>query len=160
MACETVGRVGTPTGPDDGLIQFYTAEYRESSRLNRPKSRLEFLRVQELLRDRLPAAPARILDVGVGTGVHAAWLAGDGYKVDLVDLVPANVDAARELARRSGAGFTVHVGDARSLEARDASVEACLLLGPLYHLPDPSARAAALAEAVRVTASGGMVCAA
>lgn len=152
--------VSSAGAPDDRLVEFYTADYSESARLVRPKSRLEFLRTQELVRGRLPPAPARILDVGGGTGVHAAWLAAEGYEVDLVDVVPAHVDAARDIAARSGSGFTAHVGDARSLHARDASVEACLLLGPLYHLPDPSARAAALAEAVRVTAGGGIVCAA
>jgi hypothetical protein len=39
-------------------------------------------------------------------------------------------------------------------------VDVCLLLGPLYHLPEPSDRAAALAEAVRVTRAGGLVAAA
>jgi SAM-dependent methyltransferase len=46
------------------------------------------------------------------------------------------------------------------LPVDDASVDACLLLGPLYHLPEPSDRASALSEAVRVTRPGGLVCAA
>ncbi|MEU7900263.1 winged helix-turn-helix domain-containing protein [Nonomuraea sp. NPDC049152] len=33
--------------------------------------------------------PARILDVGGGTGVRAQWLAADGYEVHPVDPVPA-----------------------------------------------------------------------
>src|SRR4051794_41374153 len=115
MACETVGRVGTPTGPDDGLIQFYTAEYRESSRLNRPKSRLEFLRTQELLRDRLPAAPARILDVGGGTGAHAPWLASDGYDDTLGDPGPAHVRTGLDLAAGLSARFDARGGAAPPL---------------------------------------------
>jgi SAM-dependent methyltransferase len=142
------------------LIEFYTSGYREASRLERPKSRLEFLRAQELLRERLPAIPARILDVGGGTGAHAAWLAGDGYEVTLVDIVPAHVDAALELAAGLKDGFDARVGDARDLKAEDGSVDACLLLGPLYHLPDAADRALALTEAVRVTRRGGVVCAA
>lgn len=150
----------TPPAPDDRVVSFYTAECDESVRLSRSKNRLEFLRTQELLRDRLPAAPARILDVGGGTGVHAAWLAADAYDVDVVDIVPEHVGAAREFSARLGDTFSAHIGDARSLEAADASVDACLLLGPLYHLPDPSDRAAALTEAARVTRPGGLVCAA
>lgn len=152
--------MSTPPTPDDRLVDFYTSDYRESARLTRPNNRLEFLRTGELLRDRLPAAPARILDVGGGTGAHAAWLAADGYEVDLVDIVPEHVRAARDLADGLRDGFGASVGDARSLEAGDASTDACLLLGPLYHLPDPSDRAVALAEAVRVTRLGGLVCAA
>lgn len=150
--------MSTSPGSDDGLIEFYTSGYREASRLERPRSRLEFLRTQELLRDRLPPAPARILDVGGGTGVHAAWLASDGYEVMLVDVVPAHVRAALDLAAGLKDGFDARVGDARGLEARDGSVDACLLFGPLYHLPDPSERSVALAEAVRVTRRGGVVC--
>jgi len=152
--------MSTPLVPDDALVQFYTAGYDESARLARPKSRVEFLRTQELLRGRLPAAPARILDVGGGTGAHAAWLAADGYQVDLVDLVPDHVRLAREMAGRLSEAFAARVGDARSLQYADSSVDACLLLGPLYHLPAAADRAAALAEAARVTRRGGLVCAA
>lgn len=149
-----------PPAREDPLVDFYTRSYDESARLARPKSRLEFLRSQELVRDRLPPPPARILDVGGGTGVHAEWLAAAGYQVDLVDIVPEHVRAARELATRSNGRVSATVGDARSLQAADCSVDACLLLGPLYHLPEQADRAKALAEAVRVTRPGGMVCAA
>jgi SAM-dependent methyltransferase len=152
--------MGTPPPPDDRLVDFYTHRYHESARLGRPNNRLEFVRTQELLRDRLPAPPARVLDVGGGTGVHAAWLATDGYDVLLVDVVPDNLRAARELSATLARPFAARLGDARSLDAVDASVDVCLLLGPLYHLPDPADRAAALAEAVRVTRHGGLVCAA
>lgn len=97
--------MSTPLVPDDALVQFYTDGYDESARLARPKSRVEFLRTQELLRGRLPAAPARILDLGGGTGAHAAWLAADGYQVDLVDLVPDHVRLAREMAGRLSEAF-------------------------------------------------------
>lgn len=102
----------------------------------------------------------RVLDVGGGTGVHAAWLAQDGYDVTLIDPVAEHVRYARELAATLDAGFDACLGDARGLQAQSATVDACLLLGPLYHLPDHSQRLAALAEAVRVTRPGGLVCAA
>ena len=151
--------MSTPPVPDERLVDYYGSECDESARLTRSKNRLEFVRTQELLRDRLPSAPARILDVGGGTGAHAAWLAGDGYEVELVDVLPEHVSAAQDLAAGIGNRFAASIGDARSLKAGDASVDACLLLGPLYHLPDPSDRAVALAEAVRVTRRGGVVCA-
>ena len=142
---------------DPALIEFYTDRFDESTRLSRPDGRLEFMRIQELLRSVLPPAPARVLDVGGATGVHAAWLAQDGYEVELIDIVPAHVRRARELARTLSRRFAATLGDARSLAQEDASCDACLLLGPLYHLVRPEDRARALSEAVRVTRPQGVV---
>ena len=61
--------------------------------------------------------------------MHAAWLAARGYCVHLVDIVPEHVRAAAEHGL-----VTAEVGDARRLTQPDASVDAVLLLGPLYHL--------------------------
>ena len=56
------------------------------------------------------------------------------------------------------AGATV--GDARQLDRPDASVDAVLLLGPMYHLTDRDDRVQALGEARRVLRPGGVVAAA
>jgi SAM-dependent methyltransferase len=94
--------------------------------------------------------------------VHAFWLAELGYAVDLVDPVASQVRIARELSGERGAGRlrSAQVGDARALDADDASYDAVLLLGPLYHLVDPADRQAALREAARVVRPGGVVAAA
>lgn len=138
----------------DPLVDFYTHRYDEAGRLGRANNRLERERTRELLRARLPPPPARVLDVGGGTGAHAEWLAAAGYDIELVDIVPAHVEAAR------AGGLAARLGDARALDAPDGAVDACLLLGPLYHLPDAPDRAAAVAEAARVTRPGGLVAAA
>lgn len=145
---------------DETLLAFYTCFENEGRRLALLRNRLEFVRTQELLRARLPAAPAQVLDVGGGTGAHAAWLAGDGHEVHLVDVVPDHVREATNAARALTRSFTAAVGDARALDADDASTDVSLLLGPLYHLPEAADRAAALGEAVRVTRFGGLVAAA
>lgn len=116
---------------------------------------LEQERTRVLLRELLPPAPARVLDVGGGAGVYAGWLAELGYDVHLVDPVPLHVEQAREHG-----GFTAAVGDARALDEPDASRDAVLLLGPLYHLQARADRVQALAEARRVVRPGGVVCAA
>jgi SAM-dependent methyltransferase len=141
---------------DPRIMTFYREGYREDDRLVRsPHGRLELLRTQELLRRLLPPAPARVLDVGGGTGIHARWLTQDGYTVHLVDPVPSHVD----LASAHG-GFTAAIGDARALDQSDDSIDATLLLGPLYHLVDAADRALALSQAVRVTRPGGLLAAA
>ena len=79
------------------LETHYLTGPAEDTRLARtPHGRLEFLRTRELLRRFLPGR-SRVLDVGGGTGVHAAWLAADGHRVHLVDVVPAHVAEAAAL---------------------------------------------------------------
>lgn len=61
------------------------------------RSRLEFVRTLELLERYLPDTPARVLDVGGGTGVYAFELCARGYVVAMIDPVGLHVDRAREL---------------------------------------------------------------
>jgi SAM-dependent methyltransferase len=124
--------------------------------------RLERVRTQELLARHLPPAPATVLDVGGGPGVHAVWLAEQGYAVHLLDPLELHVAQARELsARTPGVPLAgAEVGDARALPAADGSADAVLLLGPLYHLTEADDRRRALSEARRVLRPGGVLAAA
>jgi SAM-dependent methyltransferase len=138
----------------DAEILGHYAEGREQDRLTGRPS-LELLRTQVLLERYLPAPPARVLDVGGASGVYAAWLAGRGYQVHLIDPVPLHLEQAA-----AAGGFSVARGDARNLAEADGSWDAVLLLGPLYHLTERSDRLRALAEARRVARPGGVVAAA
>lgn len=136
------------------VVRYYGQEADEDSRLRiSADGRLELARTQELLRRFLPPAPARVLDVGGGTGVHAEWLTKDGYEVDLIDPIARHVERASSICPAS-------VGDARSLDVADDSYDVVQLLGPLYHLPDADDRRQALSEARRAVKPGGLVAAA
>jgi SAM-dependent methyltransferase len=136
------------------ILQYYERG-GERDRLTAGAGRLEFLRTWDVLTRALPAPPARILDVGGATGVYAGPLAEAGYDVTVVDPVPGHVTAAGDLP-----GVTAVQGDARALPIPDASADAVLLLGPLYHLPHRAERLAAWREAARVVRPGGPVAAA
>lgn len=138
------------------IIEHYQ-QIREEERLLHGAGRLELLRTREVLRRYLPPAPARVLDVGGATGIHAEWLVGDGYEVHVVDITARHVEEVRR--RLAGRGVTAEVGDARRLSASDASFDVVLLLGPLYHLVERDDRLAALTEAKRVAKPGGIVAA-
>jgi ubiquinone/menaquinone biosynthesis C-methylase UbiE len=139
----------------DPVRRHYLTEVDEDGRLRTGLGRLELWRVQEIVRRNLGAG-AHVLDVGGATGVHSEWLLGDGHTVHLVDLVDRHVATASE--RLGGVpSFSASVGDARALRADDASYDAALLLGPLYHLQDPADRAAVWREAARVVVPGGAV---
>lgn len=141
-------------------IAGHYADVSEEQRLG-PWS-LERVRTWELLGRYLPSPPAVVLDVGGAAGVYALPLAARGYEVHLVDPMARHVGQALRASERQPAtplaGATV--GDARRLQWRDASVDAVLLLGPLYHLIDRADRVRALAEGRRVLRPGGVLVAA
>jgi SAM-dependent methyltransferase len=130
----------------------------EADRLERSGAgRLEFERTQEIVLRRLPPPPAIIADIGGGPGRYAIWLAGLGYRVVHRDIVPMHVDQARAAAAAADVPVEAAVGDARSLDLGDETVDAVLLLGPLYHLPRRADRIRALREAGRIVRPGGPV---
>jgi ubiquinone/menaquinone biosynthesis C-methylase UbiE len=138
-------------------MQRYYEQGRERERLTRGGGTLELVRTQELLQRYLPPPPADLLDVGGGPGVHAAWLARAGYRVHLVDPLALHVEqAAAAAAAQPDYPFSGAVGDARRLDEADASYDAALLFGPLYHLTERAERIVALAEARRVLRPGGL----
>jgi SAM-dependent methyltransferase len=144
---------------DPHIVGFYSDGTYERDRLRMGRGQLELVRTQQLLRRLLPAPRARVLDIGGGPGTHAAWLAGDGYEVQLIDLVPELVEQAKRCAGDPPA-FAVRQGDARELDEPDNSADVVLLLGPLYHLPERDDRRRALAQARRVLRPGGVIAAA
>jgi SAM-dependent methyltransferase len=120
----------------------------------RPEGALELERTQEILQRRLPAGPAVVADIGGGPGRYALWLAEQGDAVLHRDLVELHVAQLQESAHPA---IRAAVGDARDLDLPDSSVEAVLLLGPLYHLSEREDRIRALPEARRVVRAGGPV---
>ena len=133
---------------------------KEADRLGeRGPGRLEFERTREIVLRALPPAPAVVADIGGGPGRYALWLAELGYQVKHRDLMPLHVEQVTAMAAAAAAeGGRVEsaVGDARALDLADASVDAVLLLGPLYHL-DRADRVRALREAGRIVRPGGPV---
>jgi ubiquinone/menaquinone biosynthesis C-methylase UbiE len=143
-------------------ILDYYSEYDERGRLHSAVFRLERERTCELIERHLQPPPAEVLDVGGGPGTYALWLARRGYSVHLIDPVPLHVTQAWEASEAQAPQRLARVaaGDARQLEAEDQSVDAVLLLGPLYHLTSRAERLTALREARRVLRGGGVLFAA
>jgi SAM-dependent methyltransferase len=145
----------------DEAIRGYYDEGQEQDRLFGGGDHLELVRTREILLRYLPPPPADVLDVGGGAGVYAAWLARLGYRVRLVDPMPLHVEQAQAVAAaQPEAPFGATLGDARNLAAPDASADAVLLLGPLYHLTERADRVQAWREAKRVVRPDGVVIAA
>ena len=140
------------------ILQYY-GEADEESRLETGWFKLEQARTRELILRHLPGVPATVIDAGGGAGAYACWLAGLGYRVHLIDVVPKHVEQARAKSAQQAEHplASTEVGDARQLSHADGSADAVLLLGPLYHLVEKEDRLACLREAYRVLRPGGLL---
>ncbi|MFQ5350291.1 MAG: class I SAM-dependent methyltransferase, partial [Thermoanaerobaculia bacterium] len=112
------------------------------------------------LRAVLAAAPEpSVLDLGCGTGEHAEFLAGEGYRTVGIDRSEAQIGKAREYEGRHGAaGPRFLFGDFTALgEHTDERFGAAIWLGNgLPHLED-EALATALAELAGRLLPGGVL---
>jgi SAM-dependent methyltransferase len=140
------------------IAAFYN-EGTEIHRLTQGLGRLELARMHEILPTYLPSAPASIADIGGGPGTYATWLAAAGYAVHLIDPIPLHIMQARQASAQQPerAALSCTLGDARCLPLVDASVDAVLLHGPLYHLTTREDRLLAVREARRVLRPGGVL---
>jgi ubiquinone/menaquinone biosynthesis C-methylase UbiE len=91
--------------------------------------------------------PARVLDVGCGTGDFTAWLASRGARVVGLDRAPAML----AVLRHRHPALPVVLADAHHLPFRRATVDVAVLVTTLEFLERP---AEALAEAIRVARHG------
>lgn len=94
---------------------------------------------RELLLSALPPAPARVVDLGCGTGSIAALLAGEGYDVHGIDLSGAMVAAARTKMTEAGVTARLQQGDAAFPPWELASFDVVFARHVLWALPDPEA---------------------
>ena len=110
----------------------------------------------------LPPAPAKLIDIGGGPGRYSIALAERGYPVTLVDLSAGNLALAKQKAAEAKVELTAFVhANALDLTAfPEASFDAALLMGPLYHLHKLEERQTALQQALRLLKPGGLIFAA
>lgn len=140
-------------------IETYYNRGREQDRLTRETGKLELARTQEIILRYLPKPPLTVMDIGGGAGIYALWLAALGYSVHLVDMMPLHVEQALKASENQPGRplASAEVGNALGLDFDDASADAVLLFGPLYHLPARADRIKALREAYRILKPGGLV---
>jgi len=105
-----------------------------------------------LLLPMLPPVPARVADLGCGTGTLTLLMAQAGHLVSGLDLAPCMVALAREKIAAGGVVADVVVGDASSPPWQPGTFDAVLTRHVLWAMPDPEA---ALATWIDLLAPGG-----
>ena len=131
----------------------------EFGRLRSGVGRIEFDYTKELLLKNLPKPPAVIYDIGGAYGEYSWWLASLGYEVHLFDLSEKNIMMS-EMLRDEYPGTELasrEVCDARSVPRKDATADAVLLMGPLYHILDREDRLTAIRESRRLLKPEGLL---
>jgi len=92
------------------------------------------------VRDRLPLAGARVLDVGCGAGLLSEALAREGAQVTALDLAPELIDVAKLHLLESGLQVDYRLQSVEDLAAEaPASFDAITCMEMLEHVPDPAA---------------------
>ena len=94
----------------------------------------------------------RILDVGTGTGFFAILLSQAGQRVEGIDLTPAMLSEAQEVAAQRGLSIVFREMDAQALDYPDESFDVVLSRNLTWTLPEPEK---AYREWFRVLKPGG-----
>jgi ubiquinone/menaquinone biosynthesis C-methylase UbiE len=92
---------------------------------------------RDLLLGRLPAPPARVADLGCGTGTLTVLLAVAGFTVDGLDFSPRMIELARRKAD-GVAGVRFTQADAFDPPLTEAAYDVVLCRHVLWAMPDPA----------------------
>ena len=128
----------------------------EQERLDLPLCRIEFVSTLHLI-DKYFPKQGRVCDIGGGPGRYVIELIRRGYVTTLIDLSDEEIRLARTRLDELGlSAEQLLVGDAQDLsQLASESFDAALLLGPMYHLIEPTGRASALRELARILKPDG-----
>lgn len=140
------------------MRSFYEAK-EEEGRLATRHGIVEYLTTMRYI-ERYLKPGMKIMEIGAGTGRYSCALAEQGYQVDAVELVEANIHQMRQKIKPE-MKLTVTQGNAIDLSAfEEDTYDLTLLLGPMYHLFTEKDKLQALSEAIRITRRDGVIFAA
>jgi ubiquinone/menaquinone biosynthesis C-methylase UbiE len=142
-----------------GHIESHYANYDEQARFDHRHNQVEFLTTLRYVEKYL-SPDAYVLEVGAGTGRYSRAIADKGHRVEAVELVPHNIEVFKGRITPNQ-NIRITQGNALDLHmfAND-TFDITLILGPLYHLFTEADKRQCIAEALRVTKSGGIIFAA
>ena len=100
---------------------------------------LTYGRLWHLVAEVLPAAPARVLDVGCGTGTPSLELARAGHDVTAIDPDPTAIELAGRTVHKGRPGrLAYNQSDVATWAADEATFDVVVTTRTLHHLPEPA----------------------
>lgn len=142
--------------PKDYIQNYWSERADDFAELRRQELHSEkHLQWQQEITRHFPAnRQLRILDVGCGAGFFSVLLAQNGHRLTGIDLTPAMIVQAQELAVEAACNCTFQTADAEQLEFADASFDVVIARNLMWNLPNP---AKAYREWLRVLAPSGIL---
>jgi SAM-dependent methyltransferase len=135
-----------PTAVYDEISDWYEEEFLGGRQAEGGNRDTDPLGIDRALRDLLGSGSGICLEIGCGTGVHAALVRSLGW-------TPFGVDLSAGMLRHARPRLSIARADAERLPIRDGSVPAALTV--MTHTDMP-AYPVVLAEAARVLQPGGV----
>ena len=140
---------------ENSVIGFYN-NYDEEGRLMRKSRMPEYLTTMKYIEKHLTPG-AKIIEIGAGTGRYSLALAGMGYDVTAVELVPHNIEIMKQKVKANH-NIKIFEGNACDMSAFESDAyDIVLLLGPMYHLFNDEDKHKALSEAIRLAKTDGVI---
>lgn len=143
------------TTTENSVIDFYN-NYDEEGRLMRKSRMPEYLTTMKYIEKYLSPG-AKIIEIGAGTGRYSLALAEMGCDVTAVELVPHNIEIMKKKVKPTH-NIKIYEGNACDMsEFASEAYDIVLLLGPMYHLFSDEDKHTALAEAIRLAKTNGVI---
>ena len=140
-------------------LENYYTNYDEEGRLLSKHGQVEYRTTMKYIHEVLGNGKKKILEVGAGTGRYSIALAKEGHEVDALEYTEHNLAFMNEkISGEELSNIRTHHGTALDLSRfQDESFDMTLVLGPMYHLYTEDDKQKAMAEAIRVTKTGGHI---
>jgi SAM-dependent methyltransferase len=136
-----------PTAAYDEIADWYEREFLGCQQAGAGGADADPLGIDRALGDLLGHGGGTCLEIGCGTGVHAARVRGLGW-------TPVGVDLSAGMLRHARGRLAIARADAQQLPVRDGSLAAAIAV--MVHTDMPG-YPAVLAEVARVLRPGGVV---
>jgi len=140
-------------------LAAYYDRYDENGRLEAKHGQVEFLTTMRYIRKYLQEG-MKVIEIGAGTGRYSRAIADMGYCVEAIELNARNIEIFKANLKPN---HKINITQCNALDLaafENEEFDITLVLGPLYHLYTEHEKRQVIAEALRVTKSGGIVFAA